>query len=666
MSRATSHRRVMPQSAASTVARIAGLAACAVILLLAPGCTVEQPRPVIKTPYTSIPHDPNLPPFLHGTLADRTVLANNTPYPVSAYGLVGQLRGTGDCTAPSIVRQYMLNELAKRGYGDPLIGYGNITPAQVLKDKNYAIVVVQGQIPPGARKDDFIDVSVDCLPNNETQTLAHGVLFQTELKQAGANMENPTGAVNPFVRVKASPILVNPGYALMSGLPTGAAKESLRRGVVMGMGRVMQDRPIFLQLRDPSLQTARQIENRIQNRFQDMSSLVNHEERVVQAQDMGVISLYPPSSFHGDWEHFVGICQHLWLEDSADFNVRKAKMLVEEAQKPDAPLEDISYCWEALGRDALPFIQPLLTSKQPDVSFAAARAAAFIGDPTGSAEATLIHIAQTPLHPFRISAVQALGEMPASSALNHKLRDLLDSDQATVRIEAYKVLARNHDSSIYTTIIHPDNEPLNEKFVMDIVPSDGPPLIYASRQGVPRIAIIGKTPELRLPITYSVLDNQLTISSPPTGKAVTLYYREASRRWVKDDRGLPDPVKVICPPDAAELIARLGGAGPREDGHLNLTYGEVVAIVQNLTDAQQFGAEERGKSYDAAFVLEEPPRLQNVITKAPVIGEAVAPSVKSEDTGGNPRLPAPSANRTVGTGPMPAIGPTPTASRATP
>ena len=58
----------------------------------------------------------------------------------------------------------------------------------------------------------------------------------------------------------------------------------------------------------------------------------------------------------------------------------KSRELVEMAQKPDAPLADISLCWEAMGDPGLPMFEHLISDPNPDVAFAAARAAAFLGD----------------------------------------------------------------------------------------------------------------------------------------------------------------------------------------------------------------------------------------------------------------------------------------------
>ncbi len=575
------------------------------------GCTVNHQAPAPKQRWADLPERVGMPAFLNGSIFEKTVRANDTPYNVSSYGLIGQLRGTGDCTASPTVRQYMLKELARRGFGDPLVpGFGNIAPSDVLKDPNYAIVRIDGAIPPGARKGDWFDVRVSCLPENKTTNLAHGVLFETELRNSGASRENPGGAVNVFAKAKG-PIMVNPAYALnQGGSVVGPAWQSLRSGTVMWNGLVMQDRPILLQLRHPEKRMSRMIEYRVQERFQDAN--------VAQAYDEGVVSLYVPKSYRGDWEHFVGVIEHLFLDNDPPSNVAKLKELEQEAQRPGAALEDISYCWEGLGKDAMPFVLPLLSNAKPEVAFAAARAAAFIGDVSGSAEAKLMQMARTPNHPFRISSVQVLGGLPSSSALNHMLRELLDSDQALVRIEAYKILARNLDSSVYTRVIAPSNDPRNEKFALDVVPSDGPPLIYATRRGAPRIAVIGRTPEIRFPVTYTALGNRFTLSSPATGKFVTMFYRDETGPH-ESARAIRAPVKVQSQADVPEMIARLGGDGVRGEPQLNFTYAEVLAIVQELADSGKLASDNGSRTLAASFVLQEAPRVENIMNTAPVI-----------------------------------------------
>jgi hypothetical protein len=190
---------------------------------------------------------------------------------------------------------------------------------------------------------------------------------------------------------------------------------------------------------------------------------------------------------------------------------------------------------------------------------------------------------------------------------------LLDSDQTLVRIEAYKVLANNRDSSVYTIVVPRKGE--GEKFALDVVPSDGPPLVYASRRGIPRIAVIGRQPELQQPLTFMSMNDKLMIASDPKGRNVTIFFR---------DRWLPNPVAMLSHPDVAEVVARLGGGGGEEEAKLDFTYGEVLAILQQLGERRKMVAYARdggGTPAEAQFVLQETPRSEDEILTAPLIPE---------------------------------------------
>jgi len=269
-----------------------------------------------------------------------------------------------------------------------------------------------------------------------------------------------------------------------------------------------------------------------------------------------------------------------------------------------------------LGNDALPIIAPLMTSSSPDVAFAAARAAAFLGDP--SAQQVLLEMARTRHHPFQINAVQVLGALPSSPSINQMLRSLLDSDEDLVRIEAYRVLAENQDTSIYSRLV-PGNDPEKAKFILDIVPSNGRPLIYASRRGLPRIAVIGGKPALSLPILYTAFDDRLSISSGPNDQNVVIYYRSHE---------LPKPISISSHPDIAELIARLGGEGPVDEPNLDFCYADIVAIVQKLADNQQviaLASNVDTHPVPTPFILQALPHMEDAIDQAPVIPEQARP-----------------------------------------
>ena len=637
-----------PSPLARTRPLFTAVALCASALLLLAaalplaGCSGRKPKER-KAPvrYPTLGDKKGVPDFMKGTVWEGVELANDEPYAVSSYGLVGRLRNTGDSTAPGAVRQWMTKEMVKRGYGSQLNpNFRGVGPGDVLASPTHAIVEVHALIPPGARKGDWIDAYVRCLPRNRTTSLSHGVLFETELKERGVDPTNPNSTIAILARAKG-PIVVNPVYALggLDAEQTTAAKASLRSGTVMFSAKVEQDRPLTLQIRNPQRSVSRAIELRVNEYFQGMLDRKkgNGQPGQAEAVDEGRVELFVPARFRGDWEHFAGVATHLYLNTSAAFAAIKAKELVAEAQKPDAPLQDISYCWEGLGGPAMPFLTPLFSHADPNVAYAAARAAAFIGDPSGAAQATLVRMARTKDHPFQIASIQTLGALPSSTAVNHMLRGLLDGEQTLVRIEAYKVLARNRDNAVFTRWIEDPtgsraDGTAEHKFALDIVKSNGPPIVYASRSGAPRIAVIGRTPALPRPVTFTAIDTRFSISSRPGEPHVTLFYR--------DELFMRNPMKVASNPDVAEIVARLGGEGPIGERRFNFTYGEILAILQALSDQKKMLAvatlspqpKATGTTRPAAqptpappvyatLVLQDPPRVQEELMGAPVIGD---------------------------------------------
>ena len=619
--------------------RTAAVAAICLAMGVA-GCAAQPPDPPRPTPYPRMAKR-QVPAFMRGTLYEITNLQNDNPFLVSGWGLVVNLDGTGGSEQmPNTLKAFMAKELERRGFGSKLVpGYEQISPEAVLHDKNNAVVAVYGWLPPGARKGDWFDVAVKA-EGLEVTSLARGTLYDTDLTIDGANPVRPTQKVNTWAKAYG-PVFVNPALALRyTQNPDPATRRSLRTGIIMAGGQVSADRPLLLRLRQPENRISRRIEQRVNAYF--------NQDKVCTAFDMGYCQLWVPKIYNGDWEHFSKLVMHLFLNGSEAFARAKARDLVDEAKKPSAPLQDISYCWEGLGPFAMPALAPLLTEPgtPADVRFAAARAAAYIGDPSGAAEHALYDIAQTSGNPFRLAAVQVLGRIPNSRAVNHLLRDLLDSDQTTIRIEAYNILARNHDLSIQSRVIASSRDSTNQKFVLDFVHSRGEPLIYATRSGVPRIAIFGDVPQVTLPVTFSAMDNRLMIASAAVGRDVMIFYRDVQ---------MPRPIQMSSPPDVADIIARLAGQMDDGTGQLDFTYAEVLAILQGLSDQQKLRVTRAtGEEVAAAFMIQDAPQVRDAIETAPLLdrgrpqGDTNAPKLDA---------PAPSAQPAGQTDTPPAVDP---------
>jgi hypothetical protein len=622
----TSHHRASRRLAAIALAAALAVAGCS-------SKPKVDSKVKIPTRYTSLPAK-KVPAVFKDTVYEKCDLINTEPFLVNGYGFVSNLSNTGSCEAPNAVREYMVKEMIKHKWDSRLIGIRTPTPEEAMRDPRNAIVQVDGYLPPGIRKGQRFDVQVGALADSGTTSLAQGDLFQTELRILGANPIDPGGSVNVHARAEG-PVFVNPAYALKTELDGDpAARRSLRLGLVMNGARALEDRPLGLRLRQPSLRMSKYIEQRIDQRLQEI-----RPDTIAAAQDEGIVSLFVPFNLNGDWEHFAGLVQFMYLNGSPEFAAQKSRQLCDEAVKPDAPLMEISYAWEGLGKGALPAIREreMMSHGSPDVQYAAARAAAYLGDAAG--QQALVTIARTSGHKFQVNAVRVLGTMVPSPSLNESIRPLLDSSEWLVRLEAYRMLSKNGDSAIFSTPVH--GGPDKGGFTLDVVRSDGPPVIYATQRGEPRIAIIGSKVGVNMPITFGAMDNRLSVSSNDDARTVTVFYRppmpDGGPR-TREQRDALVPIAIRSNPDLAEIIARLGGEGGDAGGnarlgHLDFNYGEILSILSQLTTARQVSAyAPGGDRTPASFILQELPRVQDAIDSAPPIPEQGRPQRDEQPT----------------------------------
>jgi hypothetical protein len=605
-------------------------AACAIGLLVG-GCSKNEAPKVAKPPYVNIGLRTGLPAYLKDTVLERTDLSNIGPLAVSSYGLVVNLRYSGDSnTAPTAVREWMIKEMYRHGMGGHRIpGYHDMTPERALADKRNAIVIAAAFIPPGARAGQRVDAFCQALPQSNTASLAGGTLYQSELRLYGADALNPGGSVNKYVEARG-PLFINPAYALETPSATdGVARSGARTATVMGGGFVTTDRALQLRLRTPQWNISRAIESIINTRFQGVADKPRQDGRglcVAEAQDDGYLNMFVPVSYKGNWEHFAGVATHLYINLNPAVAAVKAQELAEAAKHPDALLEDISFALEGLGPVAIPYITPLLTHPAADVRYAAARAGIYLGD-TASEDA-LIAIAKTPGNPFRLNAIVTLADVPNNPEINRAMATCLDAEEAPIRINSYKVLAANGDP-------HVTSRHVNENFVLDIIDSKGPPLIYATRTGEPRLAIFGGRTAINQPMTFAAFDTELTImTDAEKPNQLSVFYRGSD---------LQQPVKTASRPNVAELIARLGGLG---DEKLHFGYADIVGILQSMAD--------HGK-VSATFVLQDQPGREDLLVDIPdntgggrAVGEPTIPQHEPAATGA-PRAgtPAVGSNATV-------------------
>ncbi len=624
------------------LANLGLVALLAIGTIIGAGCGPKAPPPPTSEPYATLPLAP-VPGWMHGTVFEQVVVGNAVNKRISGYSLVVNLDGTGDGTAPTFVRNYISKRIQLHGLGsDNLEQYRTMKPDEILNDKRVAVVMVEGELPPGAREGQAFDLTVRAMPRSRTTSLAGGRLYDTELSERGAEDPQAVGA-NVLAYAHAGEVFVNPAYAFNGASRSDvAAAASLKTGTVIDGGRAKFNRPIYLQLRAPQGSTARLIEALVRRRFPYLSKDVPWEvARSVAAKDEGVIELYVPDEFRGDWRHYVGVVTHIFLNDNPAFVVAKAQELVRIAHQPDAPLQDISYCWEAMGEEGMTIFGPLISDPDPAIAYAAARAAAFTHD--GTARKALLAMASDPSNPFQLNAVQTLGSLDVTLEIRHMLRTLLDSDHASVRLEAYRILTRDSEAIF--------SKKVKNGFFVDVIDDKGPPLVYASRTGVPRVAVFGRHIVLQSPLLFMGMNQRLTITSTADSDLLTMFYRDPTRvesRTVQTNN------------DLAEIISRMGGEGPDQASTFDFSYGDVVAILQKLSDDHLLVGDTRsGGHVQTAFLLERPTMSSDTLTSvgedttlgagrpqgqhppddanAPQTRPGVEPGTRAEGEGNTPR-----------------------------
>jgi hypothetical protein len=91
-------------------------------------------------------------PIMRGTVASETVVEGLRPVIVRGYGLVVGLQGTGGRLMPAEVRAMMVQELARRGIGNPVLS-ADLSPEEMLNSPDTAVVIVEGVRAAGRHAD---------------------------------------------------------------------------------------------------------------------------------------------------------------------------------------------------------------------------------------------------------------------------------------------------------------------------------------------------------------------------------------------------------------------------------------------------------------------------------------------------------------------------------
>ncbi|MCC7390138.1 MAG: flagellar basal body P-ring protein FlgI [Phycisphaerales bacterium] len=588
-----------------------------------------------------------VPAPLRGTVGSLAQSSAGQPILVSGFGLIVGLNGTGGGLLDERIAATMEREMALMGVGpssgaentalqDPITGQFR-SPAEVLRDKNVAVVLVQAVLPRGAPANYQFDAYVQAV--NAT-SLEGGRLWTTKLR---------LGPVGVFGAVQTREIAEARGDLFINPFEDPADDYKSRTvGRVLAGGRVTDPLPIRLTLDVPSHQRSRLVTHAVNSRFPERA---HAREPAAKGHDDSMIELHVPQSLEGMPNEFLRIVEHLPIEQS--YPRERAQAYIDAMEQNPELLEDLTWCLVALGDPALPYTRELYESSDPARRMAGLRAGAMLGD--ARAAPPLLELSTTGSAAERSDAIALLSEIDGGPSVDTTLRALLEHPTMTTRIAAYEALARRAERAEYARLLSIEaSRPASSgmartpeelmlisrlsiparslqgiqrvtipgKFVLDIAPF-GEPLVYVTQQGTPRIVLFGENLQLNRPLLASAWEDRLLIVSDSAADPPRLRYQDYKTGSVRIEQ---------ISPSVADLVIFLAKDPRPEDKMpgLGLTYSEVVGALYALYDAGATTAAFATETDRLMAELVEASRTGTLLDRPETMAEKDNPKVAEE------------------------------------
>lgn len=642
-----------------TLARTALLLAIGATLLALPlACSSSEPRVVERVEVQ--PRD--VPEALRGTIGSLAQSTAGEPILVSGFGLVVGLNGTGGGLLDERIAATMERQMALQGIGraasvegtlleDPVLRRPK-TPAELLRDKNVAVVLVQSVIPRGAPEGFSFDVYVQAL---NASSLEGGRLWTTDLR---------LGPPSVFGAVQTRDIGRARGELFINPFEDPAAEAeapSATVGRVLAGGVVTDPMGIRLTLDVPSHSRARSVAHVVNSRF---PTGPHDQEPAARGRDDAIIELTVPWAYRDRPNEFLRIVEHLPLD--MRFAGPLASRYIEDLREmyrlananPAGPgetslIESLVWCLVALGDQVLPQVRAVYEHPDQGIRLAALRAGALLND--ARAAPALLEIAQSGEPADQSEAIALLGELDGGPQVDVGLRRLLEVPSLTTRVAAYEALAKRAERAEYSRLLAIEAQrpastgmartpeelaiiartyipaqslqgvqrvTIPGKFVLDVVPY-GSPLVYVTQQGTPRVVLFGERLEIERPLLASAWNDRLLIVADSASQEPRLRYEDYRTGRVR--------VETVSP-SLPELVLLMAGDPRPEDERqgLGLSYSETVGALYALYDAGAIPAAFATETDRLMAELVEAARTGRVLERPETIAAKETPEVEGD------------------------------------
>lgn len=383
---------------------------------------------------------------------------------VEGVAAINRLAGTGGSVPPSGLRNELIDEMKKHEVPDPSL---------FLELPETALVRVQAIIPPGVRRGDPIDLRIISPPQTSATDLHGGWLMDTRLRQ----QQTLSGMVR-----RSDVLVVGTGQVFTRADSEGGEDMNLRiEGVVLGGGRIQQDRKLGLVIR-PEYQHVKlsaKLAEAINQRFYYYDGATRGGIATAREDDFIEITVHPRyrRNIHRMMAVLGNVVAAGVATDTQHRLIDLGKRMGEPTTAADAAMQ-----LEALGEPAIPTLLESLKNRDAEIRFYAAEALAYL-DRNEAIEP--LEQAAADQAAFRHPSLIALEGMDGRASLD-ALQRLTNQTSIETRYGALRSIRRRPDGQV---IMRPVKVGGVEFYN---IASEGPNFIAVSLSDRPEIACFGE------------------------------------------------------------------------------------------------------------------------------------------------------------------------------
>ncbi|HBJ38072.1 MAG TPA: flagellar biosynthesis protein FlgI [Planctomycetaceae bacterium] len=389
---------------------------------------------------------------------------------VEGVAAVNRLPGTGGSVPPSGLRDELIDEMKKHEVPDPSL---------FLELPETALVRVQAIIPPGVRRGDPIDLRIISPPQTSATDFNGGWLMDTRLRQ----QQTLSGMVR-----RSDVLVVGTGQIFTRADSEGGEDMNLKiQGVVLGGGRVQQDRKLGLVIR-PEYQHVKlsaKLAEAINQRLYFYDGATRGGIATAREDDFIEIGVHP--RYRRNIHRMMAVIGNVVAAGVATDTQHRLIDLGKKMNEPTTAA-DAAMQLEALGEPAVPTLLEAMKNPDDEIRFYAAEALAYL-DRSESIEALEKAAADQPA--FRYSAIVALEGMDGRASLD-ALQRLTNKPSIETRYGALRSIRRRSDGQVVMRPVKMGGVDFYH------VTSEGPSFIAVSVADRPEIACFGEDAPIKI------------------------------------------------------------------------------------------------------------------------------------------------------------------------